>query len=508
MSDESELLRCTTEAARYRQMFEHSTDMLSRHTASPEWVYIDVNPACEKLLGYKPEELIGKSSYLQIHPEDADNLKERNKSVIYRHGIYTNIHRMKHKDGYYVWFETTSRTIRNEKGTPIEIICVSRDVSEREIAEQATRRLARVVEASSDMIMFCNHADQKITYMNESCLSTFELEELPETSIALKKLFSAKDYNETIKPALDSAAQSGKWLGKVQMQLPEQINEKKHAEIREIIGHHSRNKSDAPLVEYYTLIARDITEEKLAQEKANIQQQEITHMSRYLSVGEMATGLAHELNQPLAAIINYCRGTKRRLRDSTKDNNEIVSEAMELITKQAKRASEIIKRLRSFVRKNEYKQTSFSINKSCQNVCDFLAQEAKNNGISFEYNLSKNTPNLYADKIQIEQVLLNLIRNAIEAYSNTHRALRPVAVTTESCNEYIQITVTDTAGGIPEAEIQSVFEPFQTSKSYGLGMGLPISRTIIENHSGQIWVESDGVTGTEFKIRLPVEART
>lgn len=505
MSEEDELIRCATEAARYRQIFEHSTDMLSRHTATPEWIYIDVSPACEKLLGYKREELVGTSSYEQIHPEDADNLKKRAQSVIYKQGVYTNVHRMKHKDGYYVWFETTSRTIRDHEGTPTEIICVSRDVSEREIAEQATRRLARVVEASSDMILFCNHSDQNITYMNESCLSTFGLDEFPDKPINLKSLFSTKDYKDTIKSALETAGNNGKWLGGLQMQLPGGLHKHKHAEIREIIGHHNRNKSDSPEVEYYTLIARDITEEKLAQERANIQQQEITHMSRFLSVGEMATGLAHELNQPMAAIINYCRGTKRRLKDSNAEGNEIVVEAMDLITKQAKRASEIIKRLRSFVRKTEYQQTSFSINKSCQNVCNFLSQEAKTNGISFEFNLSKELPNLCADKIQIEQVLLNLIRNAIEAYSNTQKTLRPVAVTTEFKDHQIEITITDTAAGISEDQRLSVFEPFQTSKSYGLGMGLPISRTIIENHSGQIWVESDGVTGTEFKIRLPVE---
>lgn len=508
MSDDSELTRCTTEAARYRQMFEHSTDMLSRHTATPDWIYIDVSPACEKLLGYKPEELVGTSSYEQIHPEDADNLKQRAESVIYRQGIYTNVHRIKHKDGYYVWFETTSRTIRDDQGTPKEIICVSRDVSEREIAEQATRRLARVVEASSDMIMFCNHDDQILTYMNESCLSTFEFPSFPEHEINLMSLFNPNDYKDVIKPALETAGKVGKWLGSVQMQLPHPINDNKHAEVREIIGHHNRNKSESPEVEYYTLIARDITQQKLAEKQANIQQQEITHMSRYLSVGEMATGLAHELNQPMAAIINYCRGTKRRLKDTSTYNDEIITEAMDLIAKQAKRASEIIKRLRSFVRKNDSKQTLFSINKSCQNVCDFLSQEAKNNGISFEYDLSKNMPHLYADKIQIEQVLLNIIRNSIEAYNHTHKALRPVAVSTKYNSGHIQITVTDTAGGISEDAQQSVFEPFQTSKSYGLGMGLPISRTIIENHSGQIWVESDGVTGTEFKIRLPVEEKS
>ncbi|MGH1461710.1 MAG: PAS domain-containing sensor histidine kinase [Neptuniibacter sp.] len=504
MSDDSEQTRYKDEAARYRQMFEQSTDMLSRHTATPEWIFIDVNPACEKLLGFKPDELIGSSSYEQIHPDDADNLIERADSVHYRHGMYTNVHRYRHKDGFYVWLETTSRTIRDDSGNPLEIICVSRDVSEREIAQQATRRLARVVEASSDMILFCNHDDQKITYMNESSLNTLELQEIPGPLLLLKDLFSTEDYKSEVKPALDIAANSGKWLGSIKMQLPGPVGGTKYAEVREIIGHHNRNKAEHPVVEYYTFIARDITEQRTAQEKASKQQQEITHMSRFLSVGEMATGLAHELNQPLAAIINYCRGTKRRLKANPTDD-PVICEAMELIAKQAKRASEIIKRMRSFVRKTDSKRTTFSINKSCQDVSNFLLQEAKENGISFEFELDKNIPGLYADQIQIEQVLLNLIRNAIEAYSNTRKTLRPVAIATFYQEGYFEIIITDAAGGISEEELGGIFEPFRTSKSNGLGMGLPISQTIIENHSGQIWVESDGVTGTEFKIRLPFE---
>ncbi|MCP4595879.1 PAS domain-containing sensor histidine kinase [Neptuniibacter sp.] len=506
MSDKTELTGNAAEAERYRLMYEQSTDMLSRHTATPEWTFIDASPACEKILGYTVDELIGLSSYDQMHPEDANNLKKRAKSVKYSNGVYTNLHRYRHKDGHYLWLETTSRTIRDNDGKALEVICVSRDVTGRELAEQSTRRLARVVEASSDMILFCDHQNKQITYMNESCYRTLGLSKQSNTTRFLQQFFIKGQYEDVVRPALQDAAVFGNWLGSIPMRLPTSLKKRRYAEVREIICHHNSNESNQPLVEYYTVIARDITAQKKAQEAAKKQLQEITHMSRFLSVGEMATGLAHELNQPLGAIMNYCRGSKRRLQElDTSDDLSAIKEAMDLIAKQAKRASEIIKRMRNFVRKTDSKYSSFSINKACQDVCGFLTQEARDNAISFEFSFKKGLPNIYADRIQIEQVLLNIIRNAIEAYTNTQKTLRPIAITTTRENGSIEITVTDAAKGIPEVQLNSIFEPFQTSKSNGLGMGLPISRSIIENHGGQLWAQSDGITGTEFKIRLPLQ---
>jgi two-component system sensor kinase FixL len=140
----AELDEARHEAERYRLLAEQSTDMISRHTPSLEWTYVDVSPAVERLLGYKPSAIIGTAGYDLFHPDDADNLIKRSESVSYRGGLYTNVYRYRHKSGHYVWLETTSRTIRDDSGEPIEIIFVSRDVTQREQAQCATRRLARV----------------------------------------------------------------------------------------------------------------------------------------------------------------------------------------------------------------------------------------------------------------------------------------------------------------------------------------------------------------------------
>ncbi len=499
-STELELAQCREEADRYRLLAEQSTDMISRHTPTREWTFIDVNAAVDKMLGYTATEIIGTKGYDLFHPDDADNLVKRAESVRYRSGIYTNVYRYRHKKGHYIWLETTSRTIRDAAGEPVEIICVSRDVTERELAQQAMRRLARVVESSSDMIMFCNHDSRQLTYLNESAYKTLGAEKDKPAVFYLEQLFQPEIYETLVAAALEHAALHGVWYGSIALRLP---GSQRTAEIREIIAHRSRTEKRK--VEYYSIIGRDITLRKKAEAEAKRHQLEMAHMSRLLSVGEMATGLAHEINQPLAAILNYCRGTQRRLEDGTADDIGTIRHSMELITRQAIRAAEIIKRIRSFVRRTEYQRLPFSVNEACREVSQFLHQEALDHQIRFEFALDPADPVLLADKIQIEQVLLNLMRNAIEAYSDCDRPHRPVIISTRKNGGYIYISVKDAAKGISPDGLAKLFEPFYTSKSTGLGMGLSISRTIIETHGGQLWAESDGQTGTQFHCKLPLK---
>ena len=496
-----ELEACREEADRYRLLAEQSTDMISRHSATAEWTYIDVNPAVERVLGYSVKEIIGTSGYDLFHPEDADNLKKRADTVRYRRGMYTNTYRYRHKDGHYIWLETTSRTIRDRAGQPLEIICVSRDVTEKEMAQQAIKRLARVVEASSDMIMFCLHDSLQLTYMNESAYRTLGTEKETLVTFYLDQLFSEETFKTLVQSALKHAAEHGTWYGSIPLHMP--TNHNRIAEIREVIAH--RNRTENMQVEYYSIIGRDITLKRKAEEQAKRQQLEMAHMSRLLSVGEMATGLAHESNQPLAAILNYCRGSLRRLEENdAADNLAQLSQAMQLITKQAKRAAEIVKRMRSFVKRTDYQRIEFAVNEACMDVAGFLNQEATDHNITFLFDLDPCEPKLLADKIQIEQVLLNLVRNAIEAYSDCEKTYRPVIISSRYANNYIYISVKDEGNGISEEGLATLFEPFVTSKSTGLGMGLAISQTIIETHGGQLWANSDGKSGTQFNFKVPV----
>lgn len=487
------------EADRYRLLAEQSTDLISRHTATPDWTFIDVNSAIESILGYCSEEIVGTSGYALFHPEDADNLKNRSDSVRYRDGLYTNVYRYRHKKGHYIWFETTSRTIRDEGGTPVEVICVSRDVTEREKALQSTRRLAKVVEASSDMILFCQHHQLILTYLNESAQHTLHCPgESPRSHLAM--LFHQTHFNESVLPALEHAAVEGYWNGAIPMALSNESE--RVAELREVIAHRDRNNGNR--VDYYTLIGRDVTARKHAEQQYKRHQNEMAHMSRLLSVGEMATELAHEINQPLATILNYSNGTQRQIDELQITDVTQTRRAFELISRQAHRAAEIIRRIRRFVQRTEIQYASFDINDCCKEVVTFLNQDARDQQITFQFDLDPTLPMAYGDRVQVEQVLLNLLKNSIEAYASQICSSPYIQLKTYTQEKYICVSVQDHAGGIKSDVMQQLFEPFTTSKSNGLGMGLSISRSLIESHGGQLWADSDGQQQSCFYFKLPL----
>lgn len=500
---QQELERCQQEADRYRLLAEQSTDLISRHSATPEWTFIDVNRAIEPLLGYQAEEIIGTSGYALFHPEDADNLKNRTDSVRYRDGLYTNVYRYRHKQGHYIWFETTSRTIRDNEGTPVEVICVSRDVTERERALQATRRLAKVVEASSDMILFCQHNNLVLTYLNESAQRTLNTAGLSPKH-RLPHLFNKTQFNNEVIPALNHAAKEGYWHGAIPMDLADESG--RVAELREIIAHRDRNNRQN--IDYYTLIGRDVTARKLAEQQYKRHQNEMAHMSRLLSVGEMATELAHEINQPLATILNYSNGTLRQIEEQQISNISQTGRALELISKQAHRAAEIIRRIRRFVQRTEIQYAPFDINDCCQEVVTFLNQDARDQHISFQFDFATPSPFAYGDRVQVEQVLLNLLKNSMEAYTCHPCSSPSIQIKTLTEGQQVIVSVADQAGGIKPEMITQIFEPFTTSKSNGLGMGLSISRSLIESHGGQLWAESDGRKQSCFYFKLPLRNNT
>ncbi|HEY5717378.1 MAG TPA: PAS domain S-box protein, partial [Motiliproteus sp.] len=315
---------------RYRQLAEKSPDLISRHSPD-DFSFIDVNPAVEKMLGFTASEIIGQPAYNLFHDQDADTWRNRAKSVTYREGVYTNVYRFRRKDGDYIWLETTSRTIRDpETGEIEEIICVSRDVSERVIADQALTRLARVVEASSDLVMFCNE-DLQIDYLNEAAIHTMRIDKSRFPTLHLEELLNREGLQQLQSTALPTALSEGNWRGEIQLR-PGSM-EDRYAVIQQIIAHRGEDGE----LQYFSLIGRDSTDQKKAEEEAMQHQLEMAHISRLMSVGEMASGLAHEINQPLAAIANYSRGSLRRIEEGSMTRIADTQRVFELIARQAVR---------------------------------------------------------------------------------------------------------------------------------------------------------------------------
>ena len=245
-------------------------------------------------------------------------------------------------------------------------------------------------------------------------------------------------------------------------------------------------------------VARDITERHNHEEASRIQQEKIQITSRLTTMGEMASSLAHELNQPLTAIANYSMGAVAMIKAGRTDSTTLLP-ALEKAASQAQRAGKIISRIREFVKRSEPRRQSIQISTVIENAVGLAEIHTRRRQVSIVCNLPASLPDVLADPILIEQVLLNLIKNGLEAMDHTvHQNL---LVDVFPHGDQIEVAVTDRGHGLTDPE--RLFEPFFSTKSEGLGMGLNICRTIIESHHGRLWATTNPQGGTIFRFTLP-----
>ena len=253
---------------------------------------------------------------------------------------------------------------------------------------------------------------------------------------------------------------------------------------------------------FFTGFVRDLTEQQQTQARLQELQSELVHVSRLSAMGEMASALAHELNQPLSAISNYMKGSRRLLAGSTDANAPKIEAALDRAAEQAIRAGDIIRRLRDFVARDASEKRVESLSKLIEEAGALGLTGAREQGVFLRFNLDPTCDLVLADRVQIQQVLVNLFRNALEAMAaSTHREL--IASNTKAADDMIEITVSDTGPGFAGDALANLFQPFFTTKETGMGVGLSISRTIIETHGGRMWAETNGSGGATFRFTLP-----
>ncbi len=246
-------------------------------------------------------------------------------------------------------------------------------------------------------------------------------------------------------------------------------------------------------------IAADITDRKHIDEVNLQQQKRLEQTSRLITMGEMASSLAHELNQPLSAIANYCAGCIKRMQAGNYRFEDLLA-AMQKAADQAERAGKIIRRMRDMVRKSDPVRQAISFAELVEETRAFADIEAQRTGTQIVVKLAENLP-----KIMVEQVLLNLVRNGIEAMGNTPVGRRFLHIQAHPIDgRLMEISVTDQGHGLAEEDVEKIFAPFYTTKSEGMGIGLAICRSIIEFHQGRLWVETQN-EGTTFRFTVPIE---
>jgi signal transduction histidine kinase len=250
------------------------------------------------------------------------------------------------------------------------------------------------------------------------------------------------------------------------------------------------------------IFSSEVTELRRSEEATRQRQAELTHVQRLSTLGEMAAGLAHEINQPLAAIVNYARGCARRLRaDPT--SVAAVLPAVDSISTEALRAGEVIRRLRQLIRKETPRRETVDVNALVGESLRIVEPDARQAQVSIEEFLAPGLPAVVGDGIQIEQVVLNLLRNAVEAMTGAGERRVLQIVTRAADAGGVEVAIRDTGPGLPPGLSDAIFDPFVSTKAGGLGMGLSISRTIVESHHGRLWATANPEGGMTFRIELP-----
>ncbi len=365
---------------------------------------------------------------------------------------------------------------------------------QREFVGAHMGKLSSALEQAADSVIITDH-NRTIEYVNPSfeSMTGYTREEV----LGKKAYFlrSGMGKHELYDELWQSISSGGVYRGVI-------INRKKNGSVYHEQKTITPLKDDQGNITHYISTGHDISDLVKAEEQDRIHKAEFAHVARLGVLGEMTSGLAHELNQPLCAITTYAQ-TCLRIIQSENHQIEDVSYGLKQVVKQAELGGDIFRRLRNFARKEEKPQTPASIRDIVYEVRDFTRAECLQNQIDFIVQISETLPPVRVDPIQIEQVLINLVRNSMDALQDTEETRRRIVIKARNYKrKFICISVSDTGHGCSEEVAQRLYEPFFTTKKHGLGIGLGISQTIVVTHGGNLWLEKSSHNGTTFSFTL------
>jgi PAS domain S-box-containing protein len=503
--------------------------------------YVRVNDVLAAMNGRPAKDHSGRSLH-EVIPQIADRLVPIHRRVIETGEAVLNLdfHGASPADptaerdwlvSYYPWKEATGRVV----GVSVAV----QDITARKQAENALQRArdeleAKVRERTADLVRANDAMRIEIDQRREAEESLRRSEEKYRELVERidEVIFTVDDAGRItyISPAIESitgyapAEVIGHFFTRyvhpddraaLQASFVETIGGKLETSEYRVIDkegnvHWFRSRSQVVVQGGRTVGLRglltDITEQRRAEEELQKRQAEIAHAQRLNIAGEMTAELAHEINQPLCAIANFADGMAARLRDRNVDL-DAMREIAEHIATQARRGGEVLRRLREFLRKGETMQERYDVNRLLHEVSRLLEPEFRRHSITLRLRLDPTLPDIDLDRIQIEQVVLNLARNAIEAMTERDDCDRLLDIRSAATGSGMAVvTFEDTGVGIPEGAEEEIFDAFFTTKREGLGMGLSVSRSIIEGSGGRLWAVRNPVRGSTVAFSLPLPA--
>jgi PAS domain S-box-containing protein len=369
------------------------------------------------------------------------------------------------------------------------------EVAERKQAEENARKLSRAVEQSPAMTIVTDLGGQ-IEYVNPrfTIVTGYTLEDVVGKTPRILK--SGETPPEIYQELWATITSGGEWQGELHNRKKDQTLYWAAVSISPITD---KNGS----LTHFLGSAEDITERRQADDEARRHRNALAHFGRVSSLGEVATSLAHELNQPLTVISGCAQFCLDRLR-SDKGKPKDLLDSLEQAAEQAERANQIVRRARSFIQKKEPERKEIDVNDTIWAVSSLLRSDAREHDSDIALELAENLPPVTADSIEVQQVIVNLVHNGVEVMARSAPAPRLVTIRTTARDRTVEIAVHNSGREIPAEDLDQMFQPFFTTKSTGLGMGLSISRTIVEAHGGSLWATSSRESGTEFHFTLPV----
>ena len=461
--------------------------------------FTHINHYGERLLGLTSQELIGKNDFDFFPKSQAGFFTHMDRAVL-ESGDEANI---PEEDIDTVsmgkrWLHTRKVPILDETGKPIYLLGISEDITESRQAEidrkNTETRFQTLFDSAADSI-FVIDPEGTILQANRYVFehSGYEQHEIIGSNL---RIF----FTERSQQTCDCRFPVLRELGYSRADI-EFVCKDGRISLMECVA------TGVPDVNgtftTFLVIQRDVTEKKMAQKERRRQQEEMAHVMRISTMGEMATGMAHELNQPLTAVTSYCATALMLARDipSLPDG---YAETLERAVEQARRAGDVIRHLREFIGKSSNERTRVVLDDLIRGVIDFIGWELRDNDVQLAFLAESHACVVLVDRLQIEQVIINLIRNSVEAIRLAGISNGKLDITTRLADDgSVEVTVADNGPGIDPAIADSLFESFQTTKETGMGMGLPISRSIIETHNGRLWADKQRQEGSMFCMTIP-----